>query len=271
MNLTFTNVDQVCSTVDLSSATPLLDLSDVTFFEPFALVYLGMFLRYHNSRGIEFSVRLPASQQARGYLARQNFWARFNFNPDIIQKESLRRLTKSTSLNDIVDVERKEGIAEDIAEQILLVLRRNAVAVRAAAIAELMSELVDNFAQHSERTLAAVAMQYYPNLRYVSLSIGDCGVGIRSSLASNPKHSHIAQVPHHQAALEAFEPLVSRRAEGGTGLTEVREQTIKLGGSLILATGDGYVTIDQKGTRFGPMAYDLSGVQIQLGFPERKT
>ena len=271
MNLTFMNVDQLCSTVDFSLDTPLLDLSNVTFFEPFALVYVGMFLRYHNSRGIKPRVKAPTSRQARDYLARQNFWARFNFNPNIIKEESLRRLTTSTSLNDIVDVERQESVAEDIAEKILVVLRRNSVAVRATAIAELMSELADNFAQHSERTLAAVAMQYYPKLQYVSLSIGDCGIGIRASLASNPKYSHIAQGPHHEAALKAFEPLVSRRAEGGTGLTEVREQTLKLGGTLILATGDGYVTISQRGTRFGAMAYDLSGVQIQLGFPERVT
>jgi hypothetical protein len=95
-------------------------------------------------------------------------------------------------------------------------------------IAELVSELVDNFAQHSERPLAAFTMQWYPQRHRIVLAIGDCGVGIRSSLASNPKHAHVASFSHHQAALIAFEPLVSRRLEGGTGLTEVRDGVLQV-------------------------------------------
>ena len=269
MDLSFQNVDQLCASVDLAAKEPVVDLSRITFFSPFSLVYLGMFLRYHNSNGKGFKVRAPDDPTARAYLARQNFWERFNFDPECIKNENLRRLTSSTSLNDILDIEKRDEIAEDIAKGVLQVLRRNSVAVPVGLVAELMCELVDNFARHSERTLAAVLMQYYPNLRRVVLAIGDCGVGIRSSLAYNPRYTYLAGQPHHVAALKAFEPLVSRCSEGGTGLTEVRDEIMGLQGQLTLATGDGYVTITARQTLYGQMAYELPGVQIQLSIPER--
>lgn len=269
MRLDFFTVDHLCAGVDFTPQRPIIDLSNVTFFNQFALVYLGMFLRHHNSRGKAFNVIPPKNHSARIYLARQNFWKRFNFNPHVIKEENLRRFTTSTSPNDIVDVEKRDGIAEDIAEEILKVLHRNGVNVKIGIIAEVLSELVDNFSRHSGHTLAAVVVQYYPNLKRVLLAIGDCGIGIRSSLSSNPSYKYLANGPHYEAALKAFESLVSRTPGYGTGLTEVREQVINLGGHLTLATGDGYVIINKEGVaKFGQMAYDLPGVQIQLSFPE---
>lgn len=266
MELSFYNVDKFCAAVDLASETPVIDLSLVTFFKPFALIYLGMFLRFHNSKGKAFAVKGPKDQPAHSYLTMQNFWARFNFNPDVINAKNLYRFTNRTSLNDIADIEKRDRIAEDITREVLFVLHANAVP-RANIIAELVSELVDNFACHSQRTLAAITMQYYPNMHRTVFVVGDCGIGIRESLSSNPKHSHLAHCDHHQAMLEAFEPLVSRKPEGGTGLTMVRDSVIDYDGYLILTSGDEYVKIDRNRTEYGSMAYDLPGVQIELSFP----
>jgi len=111
-------------------------------------------------------------------------------------------------------------------------------------------------------------MQYYPNREEVVLAIGDCGIGIRASLATNPKYSYLLGKPHHEAALKAFEPLVTRFAEGGTGLTEVQQGTVELGGTILFSTGDGYVRMSPTATEYGEMAFDLPGVQVQLSFPE---
>ena len=268
MDLSFQTVDKLCSDVDLSVRVPLVDLSGVTFFYPFALVYLGMFLRHHASVGKGFQVVPPRASDARTYLARQNFWERFNFSASSILGERLYRFTTGTSLNDIVDIETKPYIAEEIADAVAKVLSQNISSQRTARIAELASELVDNFAQHSERILAAFTMQWYPRKHRIVMAIGDCGIGIRSSLASNPKYVYLRSSPHYEAALKAFEPLVSRKAEGGTGLTEVRDGVLELDGRLTLATGDSYVNINRQGTQVGRMAYDLSGVQVELSFPE---
>jgi hypothetical protein len=47
----FQNVDQLCARVDHLQLPALIDLSWVDFFEPFAVVYLGMFLRHCTPRG----------------------------------------------------------------------------------------------------------------------------------------------------------------------------------------------------------------------------
>jgi len=268
MNLDFWSVDQLCASINCNEDRPIIDLSAITFFRPFSLVYLGMFLRYHNYHGRAFGIVMPNNATARSYLARQNFWERFNFNPEVIENERLIRFTTSTSLNDIVDIERRRYIAEDIAAEVSKVLRNSHVRVKANLVAELVCELIDNFAIHSEQPLAVVAMQYYPNLHRVILAVGDCGIGIRLSLSSNPQFAYLMASTHCEAALIAFEPLVSRVPGCGTGLTEVRDEVIALGGRLTLATGDGYVIIGQDGTNYGKMSYDLPGVQVELSIPE---
>jgi len=268
MNLDFWCVDKLCANVDCTNERPVVDLSSVTFFRPFSLVYLGMFLRYHNFHGKAFDIVMPTNGAARRYLARQNFWERFNFNPAVIEKEKLIRFTTSTSLNDIVDIEERPYIAEDIAVEVSKVLGHSTARVEVSLVAELVSELVDNFAIHSRQTLAAVAMQYYPNLHRVILAVGDCGIGIRSSLSSNPQFASLADAPHYQVALKAFEPLVSRFPGCGTGLTEVRDGVANLNGRLALATGNGFVIIGPDGTKYGEMSYDLPGVQVELSIPE---
>ena len=65
MDLSWLNVDQLCAEVDLDKDPATIDLSNVTWLEPFAIVYLGMFLRFHRSQGRSFQVRLPHSQAAR--------------------------------------------------------------------------------------------------------------------------------------------------------------------------------------------------------------
>ncbi|MPZ14432.1 MAG: hypothetical protein GEU73_08415 [Chloroflexi bacterium] len=269
-SLTWVNTDRLCAQVDLTESPATVDLSDITFFEPFALIYLGMFLRHHNSQGRRFRVLRPRARAARGYLATQNFWDRFNFDAETVASANLNRLTNKTSLNDIVDIERRSGVAEEISGAVLQMLRSGGARVGTDVVAELVAELVDNFAQHSGRRLAAFMVQRYPNAGRVDVAIGDCGVGIRVRLAAVERYRFLADQPHWEAAAQAFEPLVTSKAEGGTGLTEVRDAIIEAGGHLVLATGDGYVQVSDGATRKGEMEYDLPGVQIEFSFYEQR-
>ena len=265
MDLTFHNVDQVCAQASLSD-TPTLHLSSITFFRPFAIVYLGMFLRHHSYCGKKCLVALPNNITAKGYLTRQNFWERFNFSHETIEREQLNRITTSTSLNDIVDIENTNTIAEEVEMQVKNVLLLNHVKTSIPDVANIACELVDNFARHSREILAVFHMQYYPNRNEIALAIADCGIGIRNSLSSNPQYAYLASEPHHVAALKAFEPGVTC-SEGGMGLTEVRDGITNLNGKLLLSTGDEYVTIDKERVAYGKMAYDLMGVQVEVSFP----
>ncbi len=119
MDLTAWTVDGLCSQVNQPPEQSRIDLSGVTFFSPYGLVYLGMFLRYHMARGKAFEVVWPRNPVARGYLHRQNFDGRFNFSSAIPEQRPLRQFTKSTSLDDIVDLENRAYIADEVTDSIL--------------------------------------------------------------------------------------------------------------------------------------------------------
>ena len=266
MQLSYENVGDFCSRVDLHQQKPVIDLSGVSFIQPFALVYLGMFLRLHNSSGTNFNLIVPNEQFAREYLATQNFWARFNFDPEIIEAEKLHRFTSSTSLNDIVDIENRPYIGEDIASAVRELLISNEVKVDVDEIEELVSELIDNFERHSTDNLAVFTMQGNP--RRLVIALGDCGIGIRASLVQNPRHEHLANQPDHEAIRKAFEPLVSAKLEGGTGLTDAKSTIGRYGGALTLMSGNGYFRLTPDGREIANRAsYDLPGVQIELTIP----
>ncbi len=270
MNLTFDNAGEACARVDLAQDKPAVDLSTVTFFEPFALIYLGMFLRHYNARGKGFQVSLPTSGAAKKYLSSQNFFAMFNFDPETLDPGLLRRFTASSSLGDLIDIEQRCGIDEEVARQVKTVMAKTSAAVDLALVEEIVAELVSNFARHSQGPLAALAMQWYPRLQRMNLAIGDCGVGIRSSLSSNPRHRDLANKPHYEAAWKAFQGGVSRSHEGGFGLSTVLQDVEDLGGTLVLATGNGYARKYLRGPfRYGRTAFDLPGVQIEVRIPTR--
>ena len=264
------NIAAFCSKIDLTKDRPCVDLSNVTFIKPFALVYLGMFLRYFNSKGKSFYWTRPTAPGVRKYLADMRFYERFNFDPEFISKEKLLRYPRGTSLNDILDIERAEDVGEHVAQMALAVVRSSGCNVRAGIgmVAEVASELADNFGQHAGATLAAFTAQWFPNLKHLSLAFGDCGFGIRETLQRNPDYSYLADRSDCEAITLAFEPLVSCRGEGGTVLTEVRDVVLSSGASLVIASGSGRVIIDSRGKQYSrPMEFRLPGVQLVMSFP----
>jgi hypothetical protein len=270
MELSFENVDKFCASINLTDASPLVDLSAYTFFKPSALIYLGQYLRYHSAKGIKFKVKPPKDKIATTYLAQQRFWHRFDVNLETMPRERLQFFDDNTSLNDIIDIENRPNIAEEIASNVLRVLLKNIVHIDNITVVEIVTELIDNFAQHSEALLATLLMQYYPDRHEIAIGVGDGGIGIRASLSKNPKYEYLAVLPHYEAALKAFEPMTGRTDERGVGLTYVREQVLKAQGRMILITGDGYVKINREKTEMGTMVYNLGGVQIEVVIPEKE-
>lgn len=260
MVLTFRNVDRFCRSIDLEQDTPLIDLSRLTFIDPYAVIYLGQFLRYHNRTHKFFRVEPPEDEKARKYLARIKFWERFRFTRQMIEAEGLLRFTSTTSLNDIIDLVPDPYIEEDTVEQVKNVLSRSGVNVNGEAVLETVSELVDNFARHAEIDLATLAVQYFPNSHQFAVAVGDSGCGIRQSLCQNPDHAWLADRPHAEAIVKAFEPCVSRRDQAGMGLTNILESVLRLGGSLCATSNDGFVFTRNGQLITGKQSYNLPGV-----------
>ena len=267
MNLS--TVGELCSLVHLDDQKPTVDLSNISFVEPFGLVYLGMFLRHFNSLGKFFNIITPRSRQVTQYLESQRFWGRYNIAATSTDSQPLQGHARFTSLNDIVEIENNQYIAENVGDMVGDILRKNSVRVDVGLVTEVAVELVDNFSRHSGQQLAACAVQLYPQRGELHFAVGDCGVGIRNSLGSNPHYQHLATAPHHEAALKAFEDGVTGSTEGGTGFGTVREDVLRLGGQMCLCTGDGWVIIGggRQGAEAGRMTYDLPGVQIEIKVP----
>lgn len=193
----------------------------------------------------------------------------------MIKEENLRRFTSSTSLDDIADVEKDQYVAEELAEAVAGVVEKNTVKLRPGVVAEVTAELVQNFVEHSDQTLAAFMVQYYPNrgpFGTLVMAIGDCGRGIRACLSATKKYADFADQPHHKATLKALEAGVSSKRGGGrTGFSEMLDYVTDLKGEFRIATGDEYIIVDGKTgqARTEKMGFDLPGVQIELIFPGR--
>ncbi|MGH7966724.1 MAG: hypothetical protein ACRERD_33675 [Candidatus Binatia bacterium] len=268
MDLTFWNVGRRCATVQLSDEKPTVDLSDVTFITPFALMYLGMFLRHFNAQGKGFSLRFPQNDSVRDSLAQQRFWERFNFNAEVVATQSTRWQPTLTSLNDIVDLDRSvPNLAEDLAYRVTQVLAAHTGGLPLVTIEEMVAELVQNFVDHAGKQFAAFLVQYYPKMQAFSIAIGDCGRGVRASLSALPKYRHLQTRPHREAVLTAFQYGASAKpGAGGAGFSTILDGVEALEGELRLATGQEYVIASKGRRRAGPMGFSLPGVQIELIF-----
>ena len=269
MQLTLRTIDGLCSEVDFSVLRPTLDLSDVSFVEPGAIVYLGMFLRHYNSLGRFFKIISPRSESVTSYLNSQRFWERYNISGSGPAMDSRRRHGHFTSLRDVIDIEKDLWIADSVGSMVADILRENSVKVDVDIVTEMVIELVDNFNRHSGEQSAACAMQLYPTLGRLHFAVGDCGIGIRRSLAGNPLYANLANAPHREAAAKALEDGVTGSHEGGMGFGTVREDVLELGGAMKLCSGDGWVRIaaDQEHVQSGTMRYDLPGVQVEVVVP----
>lgn len=269
-SLTFYNIGGFLSRVDVAKEKAAIDFSYVTFIEPFALVYLGLFLRYHNSRGKYFNWTEPNDKNVREYLSRTNFYKRFGLNSHDTEAPSLSPFSDSTSFNDVIDIEKGPGIAEEVSPRLKKLLVKNHVTVDVETICFIAEEITDNFAQHSGEELAVMTVQRFPQKKWISIAFGDCGKGIKTSLAQNPKYRYLEQQSDREAILKAFEPMVSRREQAGMGLPQVKEAVVESKGTLLISSNAGYLAIREGKPWWGDLRFNLPGVQMEIAFPEKE-
>ena len=269
MRLSFDTVDGLCANIDTTESRPTIDMSTVTFVEPFGMVYLLMFIRHFNKRGRFFRIVEPKSSRASQYLMTQRFWERCNAD----RGESIAwGMANWTSFNDVVDITQEPYVADDVESKILDILAHEGIVIDRYLVAETAAELVDNFRRHSVRGVGACALQYYPSLSRLHFAVGDHGVGIRHSLAQSPRFVNIRNLSDDYAAMRAMVEGVSSRHEGGMGFPTILQNIRDLKGEFFLSTGRGSVRYsgDVKRLRRGKMRFPLPGVQVHVEIPITK-
>ena len=232
------------------------------------MIYLLMFIRYHNSQGKLFSFIEPENGRVKSYLTSQKFWERCNA---VGTDPFVRPIGNLTSFNDLIDIDRNLYIADEVGETVRNILANESVLIDRYLVALLTEELVDNFRRHSEHGVGACAFQYYPQLGSLRFAVGDCGIGIRESLSRNPRYSSIRNQTDEAAAKLALDEGVSGHVEGGTGFSTIIDGVRELRGRFYLSTGNAWLRHYHSYSRDKVIAkttaYGFPGVRAEFQIP----
>jgi hypothetical protein len=141
-------------------------------------------------------------------------------------------------------------------------------------VLEVLSELCSNVLLHANTLFGGVAaMQTYRNragTRYVVMSIGDAGIGVRKSLANNASLASRLE-SDAQALGVAVQAGSSRFGVGGHGggLPRVLEIASRYGGRVAFRSGAGALAYNgASDERRAFNASNLKGTQLRISLPE---
>lgn len=272
-------------------AGPLeLDLTNVSFMDPFGMVALVLFINHLPDEARPARLRMagfdwengeqstPGSgHNAASYLTRMNFWdavfERIDAPPGKIPLRPKNLIDKNVLLE--VTNFRTHDVITTMLHQTGEILQNLGYTVTARGhVLEVLSELCSNVLLHANTLFGGVAaMQTYRNragVRYVVLSMGDAGIGVRKSLAHNPSLSGRLE-SDAQALGVAVQAGASRFGTGGHGggLTRVLEIAKRYGGQIAFRSGEG--ALAYSGVKNERRAFEAAfsqGTQLRISLPE---
>ncbi|MDQ3815371.1 MAG: hypothetical protein M3347_15745 [Armatimonadota bacterium] len=277
-------------------AGPLtLDLTQVCFIDPYGMCGLVLFINHLPEEALPVRLLLsgwPAQNQSKSpqtlndlpagpvkYLTRMGFWEL------VEQKLDVKRgqipicppwLAERNVLLDLTVLHSHDAISVMLRKTGNLLQNIGYTVPGRGHVLEVLSELCSNVLLHAQTEFGGVAaMQTYRNkedVRYLVMSIGDAGIGVRRSLASNSALAGRLQ-SDAQALGVAVQPGASRFAAGGHGggLPRVLEIARRYGGTVALRSGSGalaYNGADDQRRSFD--APPLLGTQLRVALPESK-
>jgi len=227
-----------------------LDLSRVSFVEPFSMVNMLLLGRYFlRSRGEKLDlVNIPLS--IHQYLSRMDFFKHgiFNVPEPLNERFLLRRSQASMRLMEIVEIPNKERESVRVITSVIEEFRkRGSQILRFWMHGELVdyfvtviSELCQNVFEHSLDS-GYFAVQTYATGRenICRLVIGDSGVGIRQSFENKKPIDFDTTASLIEMALTT--PISSKR-DFGFGLCQVNTIIERLKGTVYIRSGDASVT-----------------------------
>jgi len=263
----------------LGQAGGRFDLTDFTFVTPAAMVDLAAAC-YAAARNGSRPCVIVADESVRGYLLRAGFVGSVSdvadfipeFPPAAIQLNSLYR-GSSVMLVEVTKMEAGADLPE-VLDRVLHSLRHRLKYPKHDAfdITTAVSEIAQNTFDHNRETSGFLAMQVYgtPPSRFLEIGVSDYGVGLRSTLARNPKHAHLQS--DLDAILLAIQPGVSEHADPtrGTGLYHLLRNVYSRSGTVQIRSGAAKVRFrgdQQQGWAFPVLS--LPGVHVAVSLPAR--
>jgi len=220
-----------------------LDLGGLVFIGPTSLALLEAVindLARKSFLAVGGQLILPRNEMTRNYLHRMDFFSGLDALEPIDEPFSRRPAVGFQPCMRFRTVDELPPVTSGLSQA--LVDRCKVDEVAKAAMWICLDELVENVIHHAASPVGGVAAaQGVLKKNRFEVGIADLGVGIRGSLAKNPKHADIED--DVQAIVRAMEPFVTAtpRRNAGTGLFITKLLLKRNGGELLIRSGRGLV------------------------------
>ncbi|MDQ1676304.1 MAG: hypothetical protein QOC93_1448 [Actinomycetota bacterium] len=208
-----------------------IDLRELRFVEPLGLVEIAARAEYHRQRGTPVRVHAPTDPSVANYLARMRLGRALtdlgaaHDLPYVRERDLAGRLLELTYF---AGTERSDELAAMVYHRVSAESPASARALYTA-----LCEVGQNVREHAGVAGGWAAAQATTSRAEVWFAIGDCGIGIRRSLATRGARDDA------DALMLALDRGVSRltRAGRGNGLAETCRLVTARGGRLHLVSG----------------------------------
>ena len=261
--------------------SPVIDLRDVTFIDPYGMVGLLEIGELSKSGVMQKLLFLPESEEVLKYLERMDFFKfinkYFKLEPSepAIPEKYLRSsytdvLLEITTIEKSDDIHFIVGKVKTRAHKILTKhLHYDDGAINGFIVA--LSEVCQNILEHSEKTgFVGIQKYHFQNLNknVVKIAVMDIGIGFRKSLSER------LELKDDLDAIEkALLHGASRYADRGRGhgLASVRRFVHQWNGKLSIRSGTAKLAIIPRWARGKKREVNLSyfpGAQINIMLPE---
>jgi len=268
LELTVETIDQVIDVATRPGATEI-DLRDVGFIDPYALLLLVLTLRQRRDRVAPLAVRWPGRPSVLRWLKAMGLTGEIGGSAADRPPDSHVPGAALQPITPIACEARVSDLAAAFDRR--LSERYPLTATSRNVLTKIMLELFQNIPQHGDATggigdvHGIAAMQDYRDA--IFLAVADCGVGLRASLSTR---SDLA-VPSDRCALDAivFEGL-SRFVDPGRGgeLRRIARLVRNWDGLLALRSGSAVLIMNAERGEIHD-APPFPGVQIALRLPRR--
>ncbi|BCM91556.1 hypothetical protein IAD21_03431 [Abditibacteriota bacterium] len=267
-----------------------LDLSSVSFFDPYGIVALVVFLQSLPDYALPVSLKMnefplakgqkPSERGAVAYLTEMGFWEEVGGRLATHHTLLPVRPQFSEDKNVLIDVtvmHTRDAISVMLRKSGELLQSLGFSPVAKMHVLQVLSEVSGNVLDHAQSDIGGVVTsQTYrsrrSSIRYLVMSIGDAGVGVRNSLSHNQKLA--SRLDSDATALGVAVGMGnSRFGNGGRGggLPSVLDIAKKYGGSVAMRSGRGALAYrgedDQKRVFDAPPQL---GTQVRIMLPENR-
>lgn len=256
-----------------------IDLSRVSFIEPYSMISLILFGRsYLRSRGKKLKlVHIPLN--IHQYLTRMDFFKMgiFDVPGSLNEKYLLKRSSFSTRVIEITEIPNKERESVMVISNIITLFRKRASHILKYWLSNsvidyfvtVISELCQNIFEHSlDSGYLSIQTYSLDGENIVRLVISDSGIGIKKSFQNNSNIQYDSEAKLIEMALTT--PISSKR-QFGYGLCQVNSIIKKLKGTIFIRSQNASVSAlyykMNKGSSYMFLKNDLSqfnGTQISI-------